>query len=58
MSKIVTVDSGNNQKKIESYFPRLIPPSCLTPSEVTETLPELEKFEKIKEASIYTCLMI
>jgi len=61
MSKIATVENGVWQWPktfFESYFPRLVPQNYLTPIEVTEALSELEDLERIKGASICTCLMI
>jgi len=61
MSKIATIENGIWQWPktfFESYFPRLVPQNYLTPAEITAALSELEELEKIKGASICTCLMV
>ena len=61
MLKIATPENGIWQWPktfFESYFPRLVPQNYLTSNEVTKALSELKELEKIKGASICTCLMI
>lgn len=61
MLKIATMANGVWQWPktfFESYFPRLESQNYLTNEEVKSALSELEELEKIKGASICTCMMI
>lgn len=60
MLKIATMDNGVWQWPktfFKSYFPRLVSQNYLTQDEVHQALTELKALEKIKGASICTCMM-
>lgn len=60
MSKIASINNGIWQWPktfFESYFPRLVDQGYLTTNEVTTALADLDELEKIKGATICTCLM-
>lgn len=61
MAKIATPENGIWQWPktfFQSYLPRLAAQNHLTPEEVKQALFELEELEKIKGATICTCLMV